>query len=637
MAKKIKLIDQFDYEKKLNIKYMWILYGLSIFMVLLYGFIFKFLNSYYRKKRSRDGLLIKNYKFFKFLKYVDSFNSCFSIRNPITSKKYYYQPSIVLFFGIYIMFNLIFFFKEVELITYEPRSYIVGKRIGRISCISYSLCNFFVLRHDPVGKITGIPQDKLNMIHRWLGRWAWLLVGIHAYFNIIYWLDINMIIMVQIPPQIFGMIAFGSMTVLTWGGVGIIRRWHYEFFLIHHGFFAFVAFLLSVFHNTGGRVFIILGYFVVFLDRVLFFSEGIINKYFTPTKGISSCKILDENGETVEVKIPLSQMSEKTNILGKFIPTIRDWKAGQHVFLKIPKIRFLQSHPFTVASISSMGEVHLLIRTRNGFTKKLMKRIEKDSAAAAETDPESVTGSKKIIHLKAIVRGPYGGDYISLLPFDVVSFIGGGSGTSFTFPVCLDLLLKIKERDSQKDFMGRPEKAKIRFVWFIRELKNVCWYEDQLNLLYDLYRDANCSADLKIQLYITRKPSQISTVTTNDVEPVSTEKMIMRDTKKEIHEVTDTSCSNSNSSSSKHEFEGIELNGINIPKFVEIIYGRPPPLDIIREDSIKLNDNKTGLSSMAVLSCGPVQLTADVQAGCQRCRWDENAPNIYCYTEKYSI
>lgn len=76
------------------------------------------------------------------------------------------------------------------------------------------------------------------------------------------------------------------------------------------------------------------------------------------------------------------------------------WRAGQHVYITLPSISDYptQAHPFTIASISNCldgppdKEVVLLIRGREGFTKRLL-------AYASKTTEAPVT---------ALIDGPYG-------------------------------------------------------------------------------------------------------------------------------------------------------------------------------------------------------------------------------------
>lgn len=118
------------------------------------------------------------------------------------------------------------------------------------------------------------------------------------------------------------------------------------------------------------------------------------------------------------------------------------WRAvpGTHVFLWIPKVRAMETHPFTIVSTNPL---ELVVSPHDGFTRDL-------SSLASKT-PGAV--------LRASSDGPYG-----TLPnfgrFDQVVLVAGGSGATFTFGVALNLLRKMSDVGT---------KPMIQFIWVIRD------------------------------------------------------------------------------------------------------------------------------------------------------------------------
>ena len=112
---------------------------------------------------------------------------------------------------------------------------------------------------------------------------------------------------------------------------------------------------------------------------------------------------------------------------------------GSHIYLWIPSIKAIESHPFTVVSTNP---IELVVKVQDGFTRDLQK-------VTAHSD----------MKLKATMDGPYG-----TLPefslFDHIVFIAGGSGASFTFGIACDLVLR----------MGNGKRHSISFHWAIRVL-----------------------------------------------------------------------------------------------------------------------------------------------------------------------
>jgi NAD(P)H-flavin reductase len=117
------------------------------------------------------------------------------------------------------------------------------------------------------------------------------------------------------------------------------------------------------------------------------------------------------------------------------VVTIKDvhmlWKAGQHLYLWIPRLGLLESHPFTIATpcISSKGchcnEIQLAIKTQAGFSRKINR-----FAVMTQGTSKSLTG---------FIAGPYG------VPpkweaYETLILISASTGASFTLPILESIL-----------------------------------------------------------------------------------------------------------------------------------------------------------------------------------------------------
>lgn len=146
------------------------------------------------------------------------------------------------------------------------------------------------------------------------------------------------------------------------------------------------------------------------------------------------------------------------------IPTYAmKWRPGQHVFLRFPAVRGLESHPFTVASVGrvtnakevesmigkkprgqivEMREMVFLIRAQAGFTRALV-----------EHSLRTFRGDYAVL-----IDGPYGHNSATdLAAFDSVLMCIGGSGISWAVGVLQGIAAQPR----------RP--ATIRLVWAVRD------------------------------------------------------------------------------------------------------------------------------------------------------------------------
>ncbi|KOC12865.1 hypothetical protein AFLA70_85g003621 [Aspergillus flavus AF70] len=126
-------------------------------------------------------------------------------------------------------------------------------------------------------------------------------------------------------------------------------------------------------------------------------------------------------------------------------------RPGSHVFLWLPSIRLFETHPFTMVS-SSPPE--FVIRAYDGFTR----------------DPYYLAHNKQGQLLRCSMDGEYG-QVPNFVEFDKVVFVAGDSGASFTFAIALGLLDTLAARNTSKQ---------IEFLWAIRSLESLEWFEPQL-------------------------------------------------------------------------------------------------------------------------------------------------------------
>lgn len=571
--------QQYFVEKQRNNKYEWLIFVITFVLLGLHGALFHWIPIKLRQNRNKHD------KYFKFLKKWDIWTSCVNI------KGLYFQPSLLLLGIIFAGINVAFCFTEINDINYQDKYYAISKRLLKVAVGSLPFMMFSVVKHDILTSFTGLQHDRLEFLHKWLARLMWLMITTHMIMAIYYWLSLKFYIMIQIPPQIFGFIAYGAFCFLTWGSVKFIREWAYDFFLVQHRVFAFIMFLLSFFHNAGNRAAVLIAVHGLVIDRVISKIMAHVHAKKSPTKGRCDFKILDEG--TIAVWIPVSEAGYSSQSwYTRFLPAYKTWKAGQHIYFNVSKIKFFQYHPFTIASIAETGKMKLLIRVQKGFTKKLMKHLE-------QVDHDLVT-------IKGFFHGPYGARMQPLIPFDTCLFFAAGSGGAFTFPVCLDLLNQLEKRDEAGDFLFRPSQKQIRFIWSIKNLDNICWFEDELKAI-----SGRCS----IEIYVTQETKIELSSSDEDYQilELETSNLKGQDKPATVHD------------NLVNEITRYASNEYNI------YYGRPNIADIIQQHSTQLCPSQ----SVSVCSCGAPSFTNSVKELCQKARKIKDSPDVYCYTESF--
>ncbi|TIA87311.1 hypothetical protein E3P99_03273 [Wallemia hederae] len=154
----------------------------------------------------------------------------------------------------------------------------------------------------------------------------------------------------------------------------------------------------------------------------------------------------------------------KDDIVRIRIVTPLRWKAAQCVYIRFLAISPLESHPFTITSIPS-NDVHsvsntlqLILRGKSGITGKLNDKAKNGIA----TTP-------------VLIDGPYGGLPRPLNGFSHILLLSGGTGVTSNISVLLTLLNQMERHETLIE--------RIDFVWTIRELHSLDWFNETFKQL----------------------------------------------------------------------------------------------------------------------------------------------------------
>ena len=297
-----------------------------------------------------------------------------------------------------------------------------------------------------------------NWLHRWVSRTLFVTVTVHGSFFLREWIraDFVRLELDMMPMVKYG---FGLWAVLAWTMISSLlplRRLCYEFFVLQHivsgGIFLW---LLHVHVPSYASYNVWMAVAFVLSGRVYRFCNLLYQNLTIPWKSSA----LDA-GKKIGYKANLQAQAGEITIL-----TVRgigfSWKAGQHVLLWCPTLGPLESHPFTIANVSdekcgySSQELHLVIRARSGFTRKLYRR--------------AVTSAS----LTAFLTGPFG-NLPTWNTYETLVLISASTGASFTLPIletvlkdpcCIkrvDCLLLVRHRSHISSYVAQLEAAASR-------------------------------------------------------------------------------------------------------------------------------------------------------------------------------
>lgn len=648
----IPYTEQFFVEKHRNVEFEWAIFGIGLCLMTIHGALFHWIPRYLRLRRDKGGL--KYVSYFKFISGWNSFNRGWGIK--IWHTTYFFQPSILLLFTVHLAILALLTISRTKDLDYQPRMYIIGKRIGRVAMGNLPLLFLCIIKADMFCAISGLQHDRLVLFHKWLARLIWAFITIHMVLTMKYWLDLGFPIMIKIPPQIFGFIAYACLSLLTWASLKIIRRLAFDFFLAQHRVFNFIMLLLSFFHNGGNKAAVIVSVHALVIDRVVGRVIELVHKRRGGHKGLSEFEIIDD--ETMMVTIPVIATGQDADKwYYSFLPKVGTWKAGQHVYLNVSKVSFFQYHPFTISSLSNTHEIKLLIRKQKGFTRKLLLKLKKEQEKQEQEERENGNETESqiepeitedpvekdgIVRLKAGFSGPYGGGYQPLITFDTALFIAAGSGASFTFPVAMDLLNKVQQRNQEKDFYNRPANQKIIIVWTIKKFNNMRWYSH----VFDFLKPHIASGACQVIVYVTQStPEEAAEYHNSHSDVVTT--FTTNDDSSAGFEYGSSSKQHSRIGSDVGLMEKLSDEKVNTTEIVtgsssiysnnsiRYEYKRPDIPALIGAEALNLVTSGSNYKALAVVSCGPSAFSTMIKLECQKNRYLKGCPDIYCYNETF--
>lgn len=209
------------------------------------------------------------------------------------------------------------------------------------------------------------------------------------------------------------------------------------------------------------------------------------------------------------------------------------WTAGQWVYLRLPQLSWIQSHPFTIASVHCMQEssqpathgsdqlVMLLIRARGGLTRQLWdyvrsacehsnsmhlqgKQRRMNFSMFPALNGEHVPAHVNGVYLRSIVDGPFGSSArIDWGAYSNALVVCGGSGVSFGISVLEHLcrqVARVRSGEEVKSRFGRPFLLRrVRFVWVLREFAHIQWVASTLRYCLELLPPGA----LRVQMFVT--------------------------------------------------------------------------------------------------------------------------------------
>ncbi|KDQ52027.1 hypothetical protein JAAARDRAFT_184606 [Jaapia argillacea MUCL 33604] len=365
-----------------------------------------------------------------------------------------------------------------------------GNRAGTIAASQTVFIVTLGTKNNVISILTGVSYEKLNFLHRMTARVLVVLLWLHAGTKV--YLDPDDLATVWLRVGLAGLIAFSVLCVIS---IRPVRANVYEFFFYSHLFLVLIFLLGAYYHTAQFHLdsYVWPSFLIWALDRFLRLVRVAFFK-------ISSFFRRDRS-EPLDAKVEL--LSPHLVRLRVPRPPLFHWSPGQTAYLILPGVSALpiEAHPFSIVSIDGSAyapaadtaddksavahwkELVFLINAREGFTKRLAK-------LAALKENATVT---------AFIDGPYGNS--PDVDGSTIVLISGGTGISYTLPVLLDVIHKVKE--------GKSACRRAVLVWAIRDLSHLKWVSDVISKALSM---APPSLTVSINIHVTSSKEPLPTL-----------------------------------------------------------------------------------------------------------------------------
>ncbi|POR33260.1 Ferric/cupric reductase transmembrane component 7 [Tolypocladium paradoxum] len=298
----------------------------------------------------------------------------------------------------------------------------IGFRNAWVAVAQLPLLFLLAMKANPVGWLVGSSHERLNWLHRWVARTMLVTATVHGFH---FWTEWALADFVQYELSMMPLVKYGlgAWGVLLWSvvvGFVPLRRLAYEAWLLQHVVSSVVMLWLLYQHvpaNAKYHVWMSVS-FLAFDRAARWLLLLWQNTRWRKPDG-SSCQGMRRVGHGMSMRA----VGDATTVV-----TIKDvhfkWRAGQHIYLWVPRLGPLEAHPYTIACAHRVrgtcccNSIQLIVRAHGGFSKRIHTH--------ASRHPEKT--------LTGFVSGPYGAPPRWDI-YETLVLIGASTGASFTVPI----------------------------------------------------------------------------------------------------------------------------------------------------------------------------------------------------------
>ncbi|TIB62891.1 hypothetical protein E3P78_02137 [Wallemia ichthyophaga] len=339
-------------------------------------------------------------------------------------------------------------------------------------------------KNSIVGTMGGWGYEKLNKLHRLLGRLCVLFALLHtagyAHKNT---LSGSTAATLKMPLYQSGILAMVGLLLTAVLSVPWCRTNFYNLFWHSHWLGYWIYLIAIMIHWKQTQPFII--------PCIVFYGVDCIMRFCRSRSRLAEITPHPAAGYTTIT-----------------IPDLRGgWEAGQHVYLRVQELggklfglgNLIEKHPISIASaIGGSDGLRLIIRSNGDWSSRVLALAQRKqneiTYGTHETGPEKA-GHDSVPTAAVTVEGPYGGPlYTSFGKNGHVLFVAAGSGLAFVLACAEDLVKQSRG--------GHARATTCQVIWIVRDVATYQVFHEELMTL--LVAASLVPLDLTVKVFITR-------------------------------------------------------------------------------------------------------------------------------------
>ncbi|KAH7338868.1 hypothetical protein B0J17DRAFT_393702 [Rhizoctonia solani] len=441
------------------------------------------------------------------------------------------------------------------LISLAPPFFVAPDRPAHIGIAQIPILFVLGTKNNVLSYMLGKSYEKLNFVHRTVGRLLFICATMHAIGQFIKYSTHGVLGQAMRVPWVqAGLAAWIGLILVTFSSIGTVRIKFYDFFLNSHMIGIFVFMVAIHFHMPA----IVVPYT---LSGLAFYLIDLM---------LRACKMRIRPAT-------ITALDDQMTLVA--VHGVDDgWRAGQHVWIRILQgDRSWESHPFTIANAPAS---HTLDKGNSkGLSPRgllLYARVGGNFTRALNVDARQSSG----IQTNVIIDGPYGGlggGMVNLADHRNVVLVAGGGGASFTVALLEDLVSRSLDQKA-------CTKA-VDFIWVVKEYGHLSWYMPTIKQI--VLAAGSSAISLRVRLYVSKLETAPNGKLDRPLPPLP----------------------------SQSNFDSDDFSEIDIifkrPDVPEIIG------DAVSYAALA-GQSSSGGGGMAISACGPIPMIRDVQLATRR-------------------